>query len=182
LFCLAEAQLVAEDIVTHGGLEKKDFELEMGKIGSMASIRFIGVDERASAQRVRKVLMAQRIGAREWRQYTVQTYDAGLQPMRVNPDKNSKTISTEIAAKKLLEVLATQAPSKKFFASRDVRGEIQHQWVECLKLDLTSRTCARILWKGEGSKQSPSSLGLDKSAVESAFQDLFGASDTTPWV
>ena len=100
------------------------------------TIKFTGPTGTAK-QRVQKVLASQRRADGTWNEYSVKVRDPSddsgdgrlkLVRLSIGEDKSSKQIATEIAGKKLRDILSEVYPAKQFYLSK-ADGKISSNWI-----------------------------------------------------
>ena len=132
---------------------------------------------------VRKVLDNQRLETSLWRKYygTSLELDGQNAPtpklLFINPDKNSKTVKSEMATRKLVQLLAHVQSDKKFYAAKD-----DHV------VSVNFRALARVVARSQFDVQVQWNMDVVRAEniphanIKSTFESEFAAGAGVNWV
>lgn len=155
----SDAAKYAKELVTGVGISNFNISTEGLPAGNQFTIRFNEEPELAS-RHVRKVLVAQKLGGGKYAQHFVKA--------DINPDKNTKTIRTEILLKKLLTRAKELHPPAKLTGSKE-EGMVLAGCKPLVRLDVESMSCTALDWNPDiVAKHNIDRETLDKFFTEEA--------------
>jgi len=155
-----------------------EFDIEGLETGEKFVVRIRGSPDSAAAV-VRKVLAAQRLGAGEFRRYKCVTPvkdgtgSSAYTDVYLNGDKNSKMVKTEIACKKVIELLRTRHAAMEtkgkpsvFQVGNKLEGKICCSWKPIARVRAVDNDNVELDWD----KSKATEAGIDYAAVDADFR------------
>jgi len=175
--CEKQTRKILDDAGVDGG-----FVVEGLQPSKSYSVRVEGSAQVASKW-VRKVLDNQRLETSLWRKYYGNSLEKDsdnkcvTKLLFLNPDKNSKQVKSEMATRKLVQILTTSQSGKKFYASRE--DHIVSVGFKALaRVVAYSQFDIRVQWNMELAR----SEGVNRGEIMSAFESEFAAGAGVNWV
>eukprot|EP00973_Karenia_brevis_P078076 10845004-Karenia_brevis.AAC.1 len=119
-----------------------------------------------AGRRVRKVLSSLKQDDGQWKKVWAETPKGKVQVF-MGPDKSKKTVQTEMATKKMVDILCKAKPDlAKSFTSHKAQGIIFHDWEDLALVEVEdAKSPPRVAWQKEFAK----TLGLDTDELAEKF-------------
>ena len=163
----------AEKVVALGGLRSDSYILEMPAVHTECSLRFTGSIE-AATRAVNMVALGQKKSKKEWHEHSITIERPGeadvVARLRVNKDKNDRSVRTEIITKRTLEFFREEYPNQSFESAPRESGIITTNWVRVARVQVEDRHSQQLQWWDSNLVRA----GISKAAVAAHFSAFYG--------
>eukprot|EP00973_Karenia_brevis_P071179 9889189-Karenia_brevis.AAC.1 len=98
-------------------------------------------NETTAARRCEKFLGSLRKSKTEWHTLTASSTEGESKTLAIGPDKSKRQVRTELAGKRLIQILKSQTPNEKYFMQKFGGSEsyvlIQNAWQDVARIEAT---------------------------------------------
>ena len=160
-------QAKLDELLVKGGLSACMCKLRESRgkpAGKFFIVTFLG-SVNLAGERVERTLSTVKDDEGKWESVFVDDNEEGQIQIYLGRDKSDRMRATEIATKKLPEILVELHGSKDFFPKK-FDGEVHSDWRPLAKVDVVSKSECKLLWETSYADE----LGIERAKVADLFK------------